>query len=473
MEFAKYSEDIFAAVLNPDIKAVGVLARAGSGKTTTIVESIRRIPLSKKILCISFNKHIADEMVKRINQPNVTAATLHSFAFSVLKAATRQTYKVANNKYANLIYAQLSETKRRYFHGLVETLNLSRLTGKTFEEVQLNYDVDTVPLDAEMLHILKSALAAGRANKKEIDFTDMIEFALDKEFPIFDYIFVDESQDLNYLQHEIVKNVVANGAKLVAVGDDRQAIYGFSGAFTNSFQNLVDSFHATVFPLPISYRCPTSHITKAKAIVKDIEAASGAKEGTLSEMTYEDLMKKVSRKSTLILCRYNAPLVALAFGLIKNGVPAKVRGRNIANSLVTVANDIYDIAAQNRINFMDAVEVYKSEIEAMAEENVKAAAKLTSTEDKLECVKIFFENSNKPDRKALSNIIKGFFNDDDADVVLSSIHRAKGLESENVYVLFEESLIDKRAKGDALVQEHNLSYVAFTRSKDTLTMVTR
>ena len=133
-------------------------------------------------------------------------------------------------------------------------------------------------LNSFLVHCLDISLK----DKFNIDFDDMLLYSLDKGiyFKKYDYIFVDEVQDLNRIQIAILKKMIRKG-RLIAVGDPKQAIYGFRGSDSESFFNVKKSFNCKELPLSVSYRCPKLIVEEAKKIVPYI--TSGKSESGLVE----------------------------------------------------------------------------------------------------------------------------------------------------------------------------------------------
>jgi superfamily I DNA/RNA helicase len=91
--------------------------------------------------------------------------------------------------------------------------------------------------------------------RKGIDFTDMIFLPVANNWirPQYDMVVVDEAQDMNTCQLAIAQGLARN--RVVVVGDDRQAIYGFRGADSGSLDRLKDELKATELGLTTTYRC--------------------------------------------------------------------------------------------------------------------------------------------------------------------------------------------------------------------------
>ena len=93
-------------------------------------------------------------------------------------------------------------------------------------------------------------------------------------------------------------------------------------------------------------------------------------------------------------------------------------------------------------------------------------------EDKADCLYSFINHSGVKTPAQLIEYIKAIFSDDKAEIVFSSIHKAKGLEANNVFFLQPNLIPSKYAEQEwELIQEQNLYYVAITRAKENLYMV--
>src|SRR5690606_18120963 len=103
--------------------------------------------------------------------------------------------------------------------------------------------------------------------------------ALDLRVREFDNVLVDEAQDLNVAQRILIRRMLKEGGRLIAVGDPRQAIYGFRGADSDSFRLIGEEFNATDLPLTVTFRCPKAVVAQAQRYVSHIQAHETAPEG--------------------------------------------------------------------------------------------------------------------------------------------------------------------------------------------------
>lgn len=343
---SKYQRTVYTYIRIGKGNAV-IDAVAGSGKSTTIVEALKQIPKGKRVLFLAFNKAIVEELKIKIgNMPNVDIKTLHSLGASLCMRnldcqIQDDKYRVwVNNgvNYSNLVPSVPlpDEQMGAWKQNILKLIDLGRCnlvkTVAELEDLSYKHDIDLLDNEADLA--LKG-IQWGERETAFIDFTDMIYFPNVKQLKIFkyDWVFIDECQDLNAAQRELfLKCVKPNGGRFIAVGDPRQAIYGFAGVDVESF-NLLKKIPGTVkLPLSVCYRCDKDIIDLAKSIVPQIEARDNAPSGmvnrnaTLSEIQDGDM----------VLCRLTAPLVDLCMKYISSGVKAYVKGRDIGTNLVNM-----------------------------------------------------------------------------------------------------------------------------------------
>jgi len=252
-----------------------------------------------------------------------------------------------------------------------------------------------------------------------------------------------------------------------------QAVFGFAGSDYQSFQNIVDNVDNHL-PLSVCYRCATSIIERAQMYCPNIEAAPGAPEGSVDEVSYDDFFEQVA-EGDMVLCRVNAPLVRTCFALIRRGISSTVLGSEIGEALADI---VYMVQYKTRSfdQLFDGLERWREQEEARIrttnedEDAVKEA--VTSLNDQVECVKVIYDCSDVGSFDELRETIKALFNDKRSSVVFSSVHKAKGLEAGTVFILEPKRLFEAEAKQAwMLQQEHNLAYVAVTRAKTRLVLV--
>lgn len=465
-----------------------VRARAGTGKTTTIMESVRYAKERRVLLC-AFNKVIAEELTNRLKKngaTNVIAKTLHAYGFTVILKSEwnqggnkitlsqdrgREIAKVlcgANNNpnnriAATLVYKIASLAKGAAPHATEAQLaDIACEFGFTPDESQeaAGWTLDRIS------HVARKAMDRAQQFDGTIDFDDMVYLPVVKGWvrPEFGLVVVDEAQDMNYSQLLLAQQACAKGGRIVVVGDDRQAIYGFRGADSNSIDRLKKELNAQEMGLTITRRCPKNVVAIAQGLVPDFEAAEDAPDGEAIQLPSHKLIDAATPGS-FILSRTNAPLVSICFGLIRARKRAIIRGRDIGQGLVSIvkklnAKSIEDF--RNKLHSWSVKEISKAKDQ---KEHV-AQAILSRVEDQYQVLSVFASEVNSVD--GIITCIEQMFADDTgpAFVVCSSVHKAKGLESDDVFVIN-----DTFYKGQNHYEEQNIEYVAVTRAKKRLFVV--
>ena len=218
-------------------------------------------------------------------------------------------------------------------------------------------------------------------------------------------------------------------------------------------------------PLPICYRCGKKIIELAQVFVPSIEAAPNAIDGEVLYQTEAQAMREV-QEGDMILCRTNAPLVKPIYQLIRQGVKATIRGRDIGKGLVVFIEKF----EPKSISLSDCL----SKMEAYADREISklcAAEKTNQAQtmlDKMETIWALSEGVQTVEE--LKDKTTSIFSEDRTGVVGSTVHRAKGLEADNVIIIRPDLLPHPMAKKDwEFQQEQNIQYVAITRAKKRLT----
>ena len=494
MTFSQYQTDVFDWVSNGEGNAL-VQARAGSGKTFAALHSMQF--MKGDVISMTLNKKNAEELkekILRMGFVNAKGNTFHAEGFMNYRKANPRV-KVNNSKVWYIVekFTKTPDemTARPFINKLV---SLAKLAGfgvaglpeisdsGAWMDIVAHHDIS---LDSDLsyegaIEIAKDVLIDSNRETREIDFDDMIYLPLLRNLPLvqYDWVIIDEAQDTSAIRKVMASRMIKPGGRFIAIGDEAQSIYGFTGAENDSMEILKQTFACKEFPLPICYRCGSSIIAEAQKIVPDIVACENAPEGLVRSEKHADFLAKASEynlsKKDGIICRNNAPLVSLAFSLIRQGIGCRIEGRDIGKNLITLCNKwkVNDLATfTNRlVNFFE-------------KEFSKAnKVKMQLLEDKMDTMIILIERCQSLGQhtvSALKNLIEGMFSDSTdgnlPDIVtLSSIHKAKGMEFNRCFVLgMSQFQPSKYAVLEwQLVQEKNLRYVAITRAQNELIHIT-
>jgi len=467
----KEQEAIWNAIENTDDDVV-VGAGAGTGKTFTIVEASGRLPTYLKRGFLCFNKSIQTELQERLPE-GVEAKTFHALGFGAFfKQGIKP--KVNNYKVKNIIDNMPALGRDfRSASQLVKLISLVKgsMIDCTNEQAIRNlvdyYDIQFQTALDERLAIenVCTILDECKANTRQIDFDDMIwmPLVLDWAWPQFDVLFVDEAQDFNEMQRELIVRCTTNG-RCIIVGDKNQAIYGFRGADSNSmaiFSERLEKMGKTVkyFPMTLTWRCPKSVVAEANRYVKDFNCLDTAEDGKVYVNSHFN-----PQKNDIVLCRYNAPLVSAFYELLTQGKSAYVLGRDMHKGLVNAVKKITKHENMLTSEFIELLEIdFETQYNRLL--TAKKQNQANSLDDKVKCIRIFASRADTVGG-IIQEIERVFKKNTKGDIMLSTVHKAKGLEADNVYILATERMPHPKATN--MQEERNICYVAITRAKKNL-----
>ena len=318
----------------------------------------------------------------------------------------------------------------------------------------------------EMLAMTTNIVKTGLDKMQTVDYTDMVSAPSYLGFVghQYDFLIADEAQDFNCAQQQLVMNL---SPRIMFVGDPHQSIMLFAGADAKSFNTLRRELDATEFPLSTCWRCPASHLDLARYLVPEIRNRPDAPRGEYEE-TVEAALPRMVMPGDLVICRANAPLVSLTYQLISNNISATIRGRSIGDGLTNLIKKLFPTSIQDLIRKLKNYQQVNLDklIARDASDSV-----IQAHNDQCNCI-LILANSNENVGELMTAIDRMFADDIDESkkVILSSIHRSKGSEAKNVYILHPHILGRKGGNEESTIQEMNLAYVALTRSKHRLVL---
>ena len=491
---SKYQEAIFRYIGGASGHLV-VEAAAGSGKTSTLVKSLEYIPIDKQVLMVAFNRDIVTELTKKTKDiENVEVKTLHGLGLAMLKrnfptkTFIPEPFKydshIKNNiKFYTTIntYSLSGRNYYKYLDNIKKYVDFGRFylcqTAKDLDFIEDRYGIDTI---ADEKQVAIKVMQWGKTELDSVDYTDMIWMPhvlfLKPIGLLYDFIMVDECQDMNKAERELVLKCFKMGTRLISVGDSNQMLYSFAGGDPDSFKALKSLPNTECLPLSISYRCPKNIVEFAQKLVPSIEANEA---NTNHGFVKYDVPLSDVEDGDMILCRNNAPLVQVYNEFLKLGKKAFIRGKDIGANLKTIVKSV----KQEKVNadckedgifvrLYDDLFVTRNKIMERSAVDAKTAMTSPIIENKLDMIKaleILADGTNTAD-ELIAKIDEIFPKRDKKDgIALSTIHKAKGLEANNVYIACKSLMPSKSAKKDwEIKQEHNLMYVAYTRAKNTL-----
>lgn len=478
---------IFGAVASPGSNVVR--ARAGCGKTTTAIEALDRYQKkfpSHRLLFVSFANKITKEAQEKIGERGIACdvLTYHKLGNTLCKTlrGSRLERQRSGDRQSDILQQVLDSRidKKLYFY-IANLIDKCRNTGpnlKSPDEIMsfgFKYQVLRPDISEKDCAFICNAVSKGlewaRKNYSIYDVHDMIFLpnVLGLKLQIYDFIVVDECQDTSPSFLQIAKNCMKPTAKMLAIGDDKQAIYEWLGADSLALDTIKRDMKANEFKLTATRRCPVGIARLVQGWVPDFVSACKVQANILD--IRKEQVSKYAKEGSFILSRTNAPLVPIMFNLLKNKIPAKIYGKDIGEKLVKNCRDIIKRHSLNSISQFiehvnrDAIERMKA-IEWLKKKNEVLHDKLIDgIKEEKDFLISFFEQEKDSDLEFCMNRIESLFTDDKGNfVILSSVHKIKGLESDSVILLGETF---KKTSPE----EKNILYVAITRSKRELLFV--
>jgi len=471
-------------------------AKAGTGKTTTLVYLMEDIPDGATAISLAFNKKIQQELQERIPE-TVACQTLSSYGFAALREngiCNSERWKVGK------IITKLFPKKSKFFRETLRDLvgfhknTLEKNSQKLVDTYNINlYGLNSAELFTAVPRILKKDISMALKDKIW-DFDDQLwlPIKLDLELPTFDYIFIDETQDLNKAQIELVFKAIGTNGRVIAVGDPFQSVYAFRGADEHSIKDIVSRLEQTKrrcqhFPLSISYRCSKKVIEEAQLLVPEIKVSPNAVEGSVGYRQKDELItffKKLEPKhlqanngmrKCMILCRSNSPLIEWYLFIKDLGLPVSFQSSLVCNALqqLVATHSRYHtktVSETCHALYIYGYKVSSTMLNVMAREHF-----LDKILTLIEIIKSIPQETKNLDvhyKKIDKEIEQRFTTNTDPDIdsiLISTVHRAKGLEASRVLIIRPDLMPHPLAKSKfEMRQEKNIKYVAITRSSKAL-----
>lgn len=494
---SKYQKDIFDFVSRGSGNLV-IEAAAGSGKTWTLCKCIGMLPEDARILVAAFNADIVKELRTKLSDcTNTDISTIHSIGLKIISKHYGEEFELGIFEYKYLQYikdnlfkltdeSNLPKSKvPKFIKNTLEFVNLGRLFLATskfdMEQVMNRYGIEC--FSNEMEAALR-VMEWGQDNLDQIDFTDMIWIPnvkyLSPRTKMYDYIFVDEAQDLSKAQRELLLKFRKINTRIIAAGCDEQTIYSFNGADPESFNEFKSLPNTITLPLSISYRCADRIVEFASSYGK-IEKNENNIPGTIEHFSS---LHNVDEGS-MVICRNNAPLMYAYGRLMVDGKKCKFLGKNIEAELVSYIENNGNIRLNTSLladgffsrmyDYMFDV-VYKimhdfgvSKSDALSTSSVQHLYDVIQT---LEVLSYGLSTTDELKERIIEVFSTSEEADDESTIRLSTIHKAKGLEANSVYIVCNSLMPSPYAKKAwEIKQERCLMYVAYTRAKNKLSFV--
>lgn len=474
-KFERTPTDEQGAILdNPPEGVIVVDAVAGSGKTTTLVDYANRWK-GKRGLYLAFNREIADHAKGRF-PPWVSAQTTHSFAFKALGVSKyadrlgrirRHTIRQAGID----VHSEYLTPDRMIRCILLALTNFCQDGGS--ELTVQHCGLEKSPLITQQQVLPRIAAVVKRFLAFEtsgLPFThDIYLKRLELAGGIgdaFDYLMLDEAQDSNGVTLSLVRK---SGKPVLFIGDTRQGIYAFRGAV-----NAMELIEGKRFPLSMSWRFGEEVAKLCNAILSHSEKPlSTTVRGRPDRATTVEIYTGKAPSRSFIMSRTNARLFEGLIGLMEADKSGKGIPFHVAGGFDILANQLLSAYALSRNDQQNVKDPYvrgfynwDDMLEEAAEEDPDAKKLVKIVKDYGDQIPSIIDRLRGQHRPHFQ----------DARIILSTAHKAKGLEADNVIVLddfptvkeLKARLLDDKLGEVEYEQELNLLYVAVSRARHRL-----
>lgn len=485
-----------------------VFGPPGTGKTTRLLNMVdealaQGIP-PNRIAFLAFSRKAANEAKERAVERFKLSVddlpffrTLHSFAYRTLAI---QKHSLLQKEHFEELGAKIGISLNvtqdmeiedgppvNLEHPVLSLINLSRLK-KT--ALHTEYNISDLDIPWHEVDYIARAYDEFKAVHGLLDYTDMLALFVKEGVevcPEFDFCFLDEAQDLSPLQWDIAHMLDTKSNRMYVAGDDDQAIYRFSGADVEYFQNLDTSSEV----LEQSYRIPRTVHSLAERIASRIHRRFPKvykprnHEGRITRLA--DIQElDMSEGSWLIMAQANFMLSPLAVELKSHGYLFERNGsRSISEKISTAINGWEQLRKGREVSLPTVQALYsylsgnggrvargKKKIIADADATfslteLQTDYGLLATDDM-----IWHEALDKlpaMDRAYITALLRrGEKFNAKPRIRLSTIHQTKGGEADSVVVYLDLTAAALNGPSDDL---HRVFYVAVTRTKEHLYLV--
>ncbi len=495
-----------------------VIAGPGTGKTRTLTYRLARMVNSceipaKNCLAITFTRRAAAEMRERLKEllpdaaESMTISTFHGLALDILRE---------DGQLVGLHRGFTIATAEECSAMLQETLSVSqREADKLRSAISRAKRAGEIPADPEKLRKAQEAYTRAMELAGKIDFDDLIILSerllrtdLERRLHYqrkFQWICIDEYQDIDAQQYGLIRALVPEGGNLCAIGDPDQAIYGFRGAEVGFFLRFKEDFPgAKVVRLARNYRSTTTIVDAAQALMEKQPLPGGRElrsvgtagvpisvHTTKTERSEAEYVVKTLEKllgghtffsidsgraegteetdysfsDFAVLYRTESQVEALREALNRSGIPFQARAakplltQDSARALVDYAEQLEGSVVERLQNAIKRPDASSNDGELLEQLRPLASAAGKDWEGFRDTLALGTDMSTWDPRAHR--------------VSLLTLHAAKGLEFRVVFMVgCEEGVLPlrfgKETEPDPSGEERRLFYVGMTRAKDHL-----
>ena len=489
VKHSKYQKKIFE-VYNTTNKNLFIEAGPGTGKTFVLLQLTQQTPKYKKAVMLAFNKSISEELKTKVPD-GVDVSTIHSIAFKILRQNVSGNFKLQEiktfilaKKIIENVFKERKNGNKSYNIYLftiaklydLYRLNLAEKTIENLEALADEYNVELLEKSTleDTIKVINYIEKYNSKNQREImiDFIDMLWLTYNKvnkeDFPKYNVVFIDELQDVSSLQREIILGLISKKGRFVGVGDFRQSIYSFMGANLDSFKYFKTMPNTEVLPLSVSYRCPKKVVEFANKIFPNdkIESFEDNPEGVVRKGSFDEI-----KFGDMVLCRLNKPLIEGWIELVNMNKKSYILGRDFGKNLQNLINSVDSIEELSELLIKKIKDLQDKKVF-----NPYNHKSYVSLKEKVDIILLLIDKKGYSFNE-MTILFDSLFRDkiDNNSIMLSTVHRSKGLESKRVFVIGYDTLMPSPyAKTELeIYQEQCTMYVCVTRAKEELIFINK
>ena len=486
-----------------------ILGPPGTGKTHNLLNLVEK-ELSNgtppdRIGFFAFTKKAANEAKNRAkikfkleDKQLPFFRTLHSLAFLQLGLTTsevmsRDNYKEFSDSYGmdlgsvtdGIDAGGIITTDNRF----INEFNLSRMKGL---DLQDHYNISNLDVSWHALLRAQRSFEEYKRKREVLDFTDMLELFLQvSNIPQLDAVFIDEAQDLSWLQWTVAAHAWSRSKKIYISGDDDQAIFRWAGADVEHFIRMQAD---NVIVLNQSYRCPRLVHKMADKIIRRV-ANRRPKEWKgrdyMGQIRYHAFPEGIDLRNGewLVMARTNYLLDEIERQVKTEGLLYKRNNRlPISQKLLDAVESWKTLNSDKEIDISSVRSIYSYMSTKIGIEH--GHKQLKTADDSIKYTMeslvmhhgllvagrpwdIAFDKVGNRDKEYLRAIEQrnGSNFNIDPKINLSTIHAAKGGEAQNVVLLTDLTRKTQESLEQNPDDESRVFYVGVTRAKESLHIV--
>lgn len=510
---------------------VMVLAGAGTGKTRAITHRIAHGVLAGAhdphgTLAVTFTNRAAGELRARLRSLGVEGVQARTFHAAALRQLRYFWPRISDRAFPSLMSSKASVVAGVLSaHGVSPDTSMVRDVSADIEWARVNFiDQHTIgtasitrqlSVEPEVFARVLADFEQAKADRGVIDFEDVLillvgmlstDDSIAREVrKAYRWLTVDEFQDVNPVQHALLKLWLGDRDDLCVVGDPSQTIYSFTGARSDFLIDFPRDFPtATTVRLVRCYRCTPQIVSLANGVIHAgvsarhavtlrSERAAGsaprieafdddaAEAAAVAEKIGALIAAGVRPRDIAVLYRINAQQVEIESALANAGIPMTVRGSErfferpeVREALTRLRGAARSADASRSVPDL-VVDVFSAMGWSTQQPSTTGAVR-----ERWESLAALVELARESDAGDLAEFVEQLDERASASfapvadgVTLASIHAAKGLEWTSVFVIgCSDGLIPLQHADtpESVEEERRLLYVAITRAERDLTL---